>query len=212
MGGRRRARRAVSVSLLGVRRTRHRSLGLQSPNACRVVAGDRLADVIGDRLRGARPGPEGAQPDDLLGSRDRLERSAAARAQVAGVFRCISVTPDAGAACCALEMRHGISGPWRSEAVRRPRGRCARAHGGGSRWSPSSCRRERDTARDARGGSEPRPRACSRLDHGLAMAGLPRALCGGTRGSPPGDPPCAQRSERGDVRGARALRPGLGLV
>jgi hypothetical protein len=79
---------------------------VETSHACGVVAGDRLADLVSDRLGGARAGPEGAQADELLGSDDRLQRSAAARAQVAGVRGGITVTPHAGAACFALEVRH----------------------------------------------------------------------------------------------------------
>jgi hypothetical protein len=94
-------------SLLGVAGGRLRSRGSQSPNTCGVVTGDRVADLIGDRARGARPGPKRAESDDLLGSGNALQRPATAWAEVAGMARGVAVTPDAGVACQALEVRHG---------------------------------------------------------------------------------------------------------
>jgi hypothetical protein len=72
--------------------------------------------VVGDGLAGVRAGSEGAQAEDLLGSDDRFQRSAAAWAQVAGVRGGISVTPDAGAARFALEVRHGSVSAGRANA------------------------------------------------------------------------------------------------
>src|ERR1044072_3439516 len=86
------ARRVLCGSLLGVPGGWLRLLRSQSPDACGVVAGDRVADVIGDRLRRVRPGAEGAQAEDLLGSGGRLPRPAAARGEGAGAG------PRAGAA------------------------------------------------------------------------------------------------------------------
>jgi hypothetical protein len=175
------------VGLWGIRRGRLRSRGWQSVNARGVVAGDRrLSPAISDRPRATRSGPEGAQSNDILGS-DGFQRPGAARAEVVRVSCGVAVTPDAGAAGCAPKVRHGISGPWRSVAARRRHGRSARAHAGGPRWSASSCRRERGTARVARGGSEPRPRACSRLDHGLTRRpSIERSAGGPTAGEAPG--------------------------
>jgi hypothetical protein len=198
-GGRRRAQRAVSLSLLGVRRwrLRFRFRGSKSPDTCGVVAGDRLANVIGDRRRRVRAGPERAQADDLLGADDRLQRSPAARAEVAGVRGGVAVTPDASAACRTLEVRHRVSGPGLRARGRRPRGRCARARGDGPRWSTSSCRRERGRERVARGERARPPGAGSRLVHGLALGpSLERSAAEPAAGEAPGPAAAMTRMRR----------------
>jgi hypothetical protein len=68
------------------------------------AARDRFADLIGDRSARAWARSEGAQADELIGVDDRLERSCAAGAQVAGMLSRIAVAPDARPAGEALEV------------------------------------------------------------------------------------------------------------
>jgi hypothetical protein len=74
-----------------------------------IVTGDRVADLIRSRPIAARTNTKGAEPDDLLGSVDGLERPGAGRAEVAGVIHRGAIAPDAGPAWCALEVSHRSS-------------------------------------------------------------------------------------------------------
>jgi hypothetical protein len=74
-----------------------------------VVAGDRVADAIRCRPIAVRTDAKGAEPDELLGPIDRLERTGTCRAEIAGVIRSGAVAPDARPAGQALEVRHRAS-------------------------------------------------------------------------------------------------------